>query len=50
MRLRPTEVVEDDEYRASKWGDRDFAVGTIGTWLSVNRHESLEGLWIEPGI
>ena len=50
LRLRSTQVVEDDEYRACKWGDRDFAVGAIGVWMSVGRHESLEGMMVPGGF
>ncbi|GAA4099989.1 DUF6301 family protein [Actinomadura miaoliensis] len=51
LRLRPTQVVENAEYRVGKWGDRDFAVATIGSWLSVARRDaSLEGLWLPGGF
>ncbi|MFC5182506.1 TY-Chap domain-containing protein [Actinomadura harenae] len=43
LAVRPTEAVENDEYRTAKWAEPDDGLGLLGYWQVIGRGPELDG-------
>ncbi|MEV4253086.1 hypothetical protein AB0J52_07930 [Spirillospora sp. NPDC049652] len=49
LSVRPTEAVENDEYRTAKWAEPEDGLGRLGYWQVVGSGPDLDGLLIPGG-
>ncbi|MCP2342823.1 TY-Chap domain-containing protein [Actinomadura rupiterrae] len=49
LTVRPTEPVENDEYRTAKWAEPEDGLGLLGYWQVVGRGPELEGAFFPGG-
>ncbi|WP_026413266.1 TY-Chap domain-containing protein [Actinomadura oligospora] len=49
LTARPTEAVENDEYRTAKWAEPEDGLGLLGHWQVVGRGPELDGLFLPGG-